>query len=168
MREHEGLIQTPNYPNKYPRISDCLWEINFGPGMDIDATFQSLSVEDENVPCKYDYVALTGTNLSRTVCGFNVPPPVSVKAGPLKIGFVSDDDTEFLGFSLHYKAEGKFLYACFSGGQIAFWMMSYTMMLLLFTEFRYLTNCLIAPSPVEDIEVATLWKIPEFCILQFL
>ena len=105
MTEYTSLIATPNYPNKYPRLTSCLWDIDFGPGMDIHVKFLDFNVEDT---CDYDYVTVSsGVNgTKRKYCGFDLPPPASVKGGPIQIGFVSDDDTELSGFSLEYEATG--------------------------------------------------------------
>ena len=105
MTEHEGIIQTPNYPNKYPRLTTCLWKIDFGVGMDVQMEFLDFNVEDT---CSYDYATvIAGQNQPKVYCGWTLPPGESVEAGSMSVGFVSDDDTELNGFAIQYKATGK-------------------------------------------------------------
>lgn len=111
MKDLNGAIQTPNYPSKYPRKTQCLWLIDFGEGMDVTVTFTFFNVEIQP-ECDYDYVTLhTGRNnsaprLGKQYCG-NKLPKVGTVTGPLSIFFISDDDTESEGFALEYKTSGK-------------------------------------------------------------
>lgn len=109
LSEHSGVIKTPNFPNKYPRLTKCLWSIDFGKGMDVVIKFVDFNVE--KIPkCEYDYATITAgvnnTNDEPKYCGFNLPPETKV-TGPVSVGFVSDDDTEFQGFIAEYETIGK-------------------------------------------------------------
>ena len=107
MKTLTGMIQTPNYPEKYLRKADCLWTIDFGMGMDVVVNFLVFDVE--KIPeCAFDYATLyKGTNVTiGRYCGFELPPRQRV-TGPLSIGFNSDGDTESKGFVVEYEAIGK-------------------------------------------------------------
>ena len=105
------MIQSPRYPNQYPRSTVCEWVIDFGYGIDVTFEFTVFDLESSQ-DCSYDYVTLhkginkTGEVMGEQYCGMDLPPSRTVN-GPLTIYFKSDFDTEFPGFSAEYSTAGE-------------------------------------------------------------
>lgn len=110
VNKEEGIIQTPNYPGKYPRSTSCLWLIDFGYGINVTLKFTHFDLENQP-NCTYDFVSVhagydnSALMLGEQYCGFVKPPKVTVN-GPLAIHFNSDEDTEFSGFEAMYDTTG--------------------------------------------------------------
>lgn len=114
-KDYRGFIESPNYPNDYPRSSDCGWILDFGPGIFIKVQFNDFVLE-EQITCSFDYVSiLDGPNQTSpvlqgttTYCG-NLKPPTVIHLGPLTILFRSDKDTAKKGFSASYETWGNLI-----------------------------------------------------------
>ncbi|XP_057313955.1 uncharacterized protein LOC130655241 isoform X2 [Hydractinia symbiolongicarpus] len=106
MTKRSDVIQSPNYPDLYPRATTCSWVIDFGYGMHVTLQFPKFDIEYQ-LNCTYDYVTLhQGLNiaspmLGKNYCGLKSPPSITV-TGPLTLHFVSDLDTEYTGFVAQY------------------------------------------------------------------
>ena len=57
MHQYQGVIQSPNYPEKYPRRESCSWVIDFGYGMDIYLAFEYFAIESQP-NCTFDYISM--------------------------------------------------------------------------------------------------------------
>ncbi len=108
-----GFIESPNYPNDYPRSSQCAWVIDFGPGIYVNIEFTNFILEEKSASC-FDYVSLhNGSTQSSPLvqgtskyCGTTKPPNLK-HLGPLTIYFASDKDTAKTGFAAYYKTWGR-------------------------------------------------------------
>ncbi|XP_033868277.1 platelet-derived growth factor D-like isoform X1 [Acipenser ruthenus] len=106
-----GYIQSPRFPNSYPRNLLLTWKL-FSPEntriqLDFDSHFGL--EEPENEICRYDFVEVEDVSETSTVirgrwCGHKeLPPRITSKTNKIKITFKSDD--YFVakpGFKLHY------------------------------------------------------------------
>ncbi|XP_065058301.1 uncharacterized protein LOC135686072 isoform X7 [Rhopilema esculentum] len=109
MKNTQGRVESPNYPNDYPSSSNCGWFIDFGPGIYVEIQFTVFLLEEQST-CSFDYVSLhDGPNLTSprlngttTYCGAS-KPPTTTHLGPLTVHFKSDKDTADKGFSATYR-----------------------------------------------------------------
>ncbi|XP_078495952.1 cubilin-like [Ciona intestinalis] len=104
-----GYITSPNYPNTYPRHSDCRYRINAGSSNRmITLKFTSFNLET-NINCNHDYVDVRLGGLgnwsptSRRYCGIR-PPTTQTITGVqyVYIRFLSDQSVQRPGFRLQY------------------------------------------------------------------
>ncbi|XP_015197261.1 platelet-derived growth factor D isoform X2 [Lepisosteus oculatus] len=106
-----GHIQSPRYPNSYPRNLLLTWKIlspeNTRILLDFDRHFGL--EEPENDICRYDFVEIEDLSETSTIirgrwCGHKeTPPRITSKTNTIKITFKSDD--YFVakpGFKLYY------------------------------------------------------------------
>uniref|UniRef100_A0A3B3IIF6 Platelet derived growth factor D n=1 Tax=Oryzias latipes TaxID=8090 RepID=A0A3B3IIF6_ORYLA len=105
-----GFIQSPRYPNAYPRNLLLSWKLLSAPGSRIHLEFDAQFglEEPENGVCRYDFVevedqAETSTIIWGRWCGQNAPPSLKSKSNVLRVTFKSDD--YFVakpGFKIYY------------------------------------------------------------------
>uniref|UniRef100_A0A4W5PRH7 Platelet derived growth factor D n=1 Tax=Hucho hucho TaxID=62062 RepID=A0A4W5PRH7_9TELE len=105
-----GVIQSPRYPNAYPRNLQLSWKLLSPHNTRITLEFDSHFVleEPENEVCRYDFVEVEDISETSTIvwgrwCGQRVPPRLTSKTNTLKVTFKSDD--YFVakpGFKLHF------------------------------------------------------------------
>ncbi|CAB1349266.1 unnamed protein product [Coregonus sp. 'balchen'] len=105
-----GAIQSPRFPNAYPRNLQLSWKLlsphNTRIALEFDSHFAL--EEPENEVCRYDFVEVEDISETSTIiwgrwCGQRVPPRLTSKTNTLKVTFKSDD--YFVakpGFKLHY------------------------------------------------------------------
>ncbi|XP_036392860.1 platelet-derived growth factor D isoform X1 [Megalops cyprinoides] len=106
-----GHIQSPRYPNSYPRNLLLSWKLlspeNTRIQLDFDGHFGL--EEPENEVCRYDFVEVEDISETSTIirgrwCGHKEPPPrITSKTNTIKVTFKSDD--YFVakpGFKLYY------------------------------------------------------------------
>jgi len=53
----EGFIMSPNYPNNYPALKDCIWTINVPVSNQIELNFTQFILE-QSLNCHYDFVEI--------------------------------------------------------------------------------------------------------------
>lgn len=105
-----GTIQSPNYPNIYPRNRDCRWVLTGPPGQTISLTFSSINYGLENsASCNYDYIELrNGSSATDSLlgkfCGTNVPGRVTTTGNSMYVHFHSDGSQQFTGFQATWQA----------------------------------------------------------------
>ncbi|XP_066555386.1 platelet-derived growth factor D isoform X2 [Amia ocellicauda] len=112
-----GHIQSPRFPNSYPRNLLLTWELispeNTRIQLDFDSHFGL--EEPENDVCRYDFVEVEDTSETSTVirgrwCGHKeTPPRLTSKTNTIKVTFKSDD--YFVakpGFKLYYSLVDDF------------------------------------------------------------
>ncbi|KAI1893941.1 hypothetical protein AGOR_G00128830 [Albula goreensis] len=106
-----GHIQSPRYPNSYPRNLLLSWKLlspeNTRIQLDFDSHFGL--EEPENDMCRYDFVEVEDTSETSTIiwgrwCGHKeLPPRITSKTNTIKVTFKSDD--YFVakpGFKIYY------------------------------------------------------------------
>ncbi|KAK2831081.1 hypothetical protein Q7C36_016167 [Tachysurus vachellii] len=105
-----GQIQSPRYPNAYPRNILLSWKLLAPPFTRVFLEFDGRFglEEPENSMCRHDFVEVDDISESSTItwgpwCGRNVPSPITSRNNIIRITFKSDD---FLvakpGFKLCY------------------------------------------------------------------
>ncbi|KAL9700067.1 hypothetical protein quinque_003508 [Culex quinquefasciatus] len=113
---YSGVIESPNFPDKYPVKADCLWTITVPPGNKIDLEFSHFDVEngmlfDKNNShvCNFDYVEITEQigeqPVSNKYCN-HMPTKITSKGPSLQIGFRTDGSGENGGFRLEWQING--------------------------------------------------------------
>ncbi|XP_029722333.2 cubilin homolog isoform X1 [Aedes albopictus] len=111
-----GVIESPNFPDKYPGSSDCLWTINVPLGNKIDIEFSHFELEngmifnsDQSHVCHFDYVEISEPNDEQNVpkkyCN-HMPASMTSKGSTVQIGFKSDTSGESIGFRLEWQLNG--------------------------------------------------------------
>ncbi|KAK6170352.1 hypothetical protein SNE40_018764 [Patella caerulea] len=100
----DGTFQSPNYPQKYPKYSDCQWRIETAVGTKIQLTFDDFDVEK-----KYDYVDVyDGSNTDSTKLGHYAgkeTPEVPLSSGNILIvRLKADQSKEKKGFQATFTA----------------------------------------------------------------
>eukprot|EP00794_Sanderia_malayensis_P004763 gene4763-5390_t len=119
VRGLEGMIQTPNYPQPYPRNISVTWTLiaharisqleSAASQFSIHLNFTVFDVEKVK-DCRYDYVQVRpSSNASWATqpkyCNFNRPPGIlSSSSGWTQIRFVTDTDREFMEFQVTWAA----------------------------------------------------------------
>lgn len=105
-----GTIQSPRFPNAYPRNLLLSWKLlspaNTRIHLEFDGHFGL--EEPENDACRYDFVEVEDISESRTIiwgrwCGQRAPPRLTSKTNTLRVTFKSDD--YFVakpGFKVHF------------------------------------------------------------------
>ena len=114
---------SPNYPEHYNDLHDCIIEIEFPRNEKVQLQFQSFAVESgEN--CKYDYLELIPSSENSTLiskgnktellsknnksdvsgvirkCGYDIPLPYTSDTHTLKLRFKSDKNRNRKGFKI--------------------------------------------------------------------
>ncbi|EDV29095.1 uncharacterized protein TRIADDRAFT_52620 [Trichoplax adhaerens] len=114
-----NTIASPNFPDKYPVLSNCCWKIILNNTQSIFFRFLAFNVE-YRLRCAFDYVMISpgstanktcddiaATSSSSAMCGNNIPPPVQINSNIVYINFHSDSvNGDNTGFQLKY--EGAF------------------------------------------------------------
>lgn len=109
-----GVIESPNFPDKYPSNINCTWIIDAPKGNKVNITFSHFELESTSSDgCKYDYLELReGSNDSPDTelgryCGTDVlPPKISSTQHRVYIDFKTDDYFTFGGFRLEWVING--------------------------------------------------------------
>lgn len=59
--QRTGTITSPDYPNPYPKSSECSYTIDLEDGFMVSLQFEDIfDIEDHpEVPCPYDYIKVT-------------------------------------------------------------------------------------------------------------
>ncbi|KAM9468657.1 platelet-derived growth factor D [Clarias gariepinus] len=93
-----GQIQSPRYPNAYPRNLLLSWKLLAPPFTRVVLEFDGRFglEEPENNMCRHDFVAVDDISESSTItwgpwCGRKAPSPITSKNNMIRIRFKSDD-----------------------------------------------------------------------------
>ncbi|XP_075251110.1 bone morphogenetic protein 1-like [Convolutriloba macropyga] len=110
LTEKPGVIQTPGYPNKYPKQKQCIWRITTAPGHRVSLRFVDFALENKE-DCSFDYVLLTdgpdsanGSVLGK-FCGEMNTRLETAKishSNVMTVHFVSDQTVVTRGFKAEY------------------------------------------------------------------
>jgi len=99
-----GDIQTPNYPDNYPRNIDATWDLIVADGSRIELTFSDFAIE--NAPsCSWDYVEVLDSDNSQMLktCGYTPPGVVTSTGNTMTVKFHSDGVVDHKGFKAMWK-----------------------------------------------------------------
>ncbi|XP_040606965.1 mannan-binding lectin serine protease 1 isoform X2 [Mesocricetus auratus] len=108
--QRTGTITSPDYPNPYPKSSECSYTIDLEEGFMISLQFEDIfDIEDHpEVPCPYDYIKIkAGPKVWGPFCGETSPEPISTESHSVQILFRSDNSGENRGWRLSYRAAGN-------------------------------------------------------------
>lgn len=107
--ESTGLITSPSFPDPYPILTRCIWDIHAPAHHRITVNFTQFDLEGVKAQeCDYDYVELRspmsdGKYIKNGVyCGTIQPFSVTSIANSLRIEFHSDNSIQKKGFSANY------------------------------------------------------------------
>ena len=62
MYSNAGVINSPNWPSKYPSLRDCYWKIEVGSGKGIKIAFMDFNLEYD-FGCDDDKVKVKGERI---------------------------------------------------------------------------------------------------------
>ncbi|XP_055977310.1 mannan-binding lectin serine protease 1 isoform X3 [Sorex fumeus] len=108
--QRTGVITSPDFPNPYPKSSECFYTIELEEGFMISLQFEDIfDIEDHpEVPCPYDYIKIkAGSNVFGPFCGEKAPEPINTQSHSIQIMFRSDNSGENRGWRLAYTAAGN-------------------------------------------------------------
>uniref|UniRef100_A0A6P4EUP2 Metalloendopeptidase n=1 Tax=Drosophila rhopaloa TaxID=1041015 RepID=A0A6P4EUP2_DRORH len=103
-----GTITSPSFPEMYPLLKECIWEIVAPPKHRISLNFTHFDLEGtahQQSDCGYDsvtvYSKLSENRLKRigTFCGSAIPPAATSEGNALRLEFHSDKSIQRSGFA---------------------------------------------------------------------
>lgn len=110
---YSGVIESPNFPDKYPHHADCEWTIDVPLGNKLHIEFSRFELE---VPlftssCDFDYLEIVEMGLdqreiSRKRHCRQRPETMEIAAASVKIAFHTDVSQSEAGFRLEWKIQG--------------------------------------------------------------
>ncbi|KAI4498132.1 hypothetical protein M0802_006618 [Mischocyttarus mexicanus] len=110
-----GVIESPNFPNKYDHSKICNWTINAPIGNKINLTFSHFDLEGphrKDDSCAYDYLEIkegrdgyANSELGK-FCGSNLPPKIQSTENEVFVNFFTDAYTANNGFRLEWVVNG--------------------------------------------------------------
>ncbi|MEQ2209692.1 hypothetical protein XENOCAPTIV_002638, partial [Xenoophorus captivus] len=108
--QHQGVIESLNFPNSYPGNSLCSWTIQASSGNTINYTFTAFQLEATS-SCNYDYIKLyNGPNeqapLIGAFCGNTPPAASSTTSSALTLVFRTDSSISMSGFQMMWYQNG--------------------------------------------------------------
>lgn len=115
MKQPNGTILSPSFPNEYPILKECVWEIIAPPQHKITLNFTHFELEGNTFyqasECEYDSVAVYSKvnedSLKRhgVFCGNKIPPTITSDGNTLRVEFKSDKTIQKSGFAAIYSTD---------------------------------------------------------------
>nr|XP_003701332.1 PREDICTED: bone morphogenetic protein 1 isoform X1 [Megachile rotundata] len=111
-----GTITSPNYPDYYPGLKDCVWHFVTKPGHRIKLIFKVFEMESHQ-ECNYDHIAIydgdsPDSHVLGKFCGTKEPHPILATGNQMYMVFKSDASIQRKGFlATHSTACGGHLVA---------------------------------------------------------
>uniref|UniRef100_A0A670Y9X6 Metalloendopeptidase n=1 Tax=Pseudonaja textilis TaxID=8673 RepID=A0A670Y9X6_PSETE len=104
-----GIITSPNWPDKYPSRKECSWEISATPGHRVKIVFIEFEIE-QHQECAYDHLEVfDGENEKSPIlgrlCGNKIPDPLIATGNKMFLRFVSDASVQRKGFQATHSTE---------------------------------------------------------------
>ncbi|XP_076174529.1 neuropilin and tolloid-like [Ptiloglossa arizonensis] len=101
--EAKQEFYSPNYPDNYPNLTECVRVLEADKGMLLKLDFRDEFKLEESPDCRYDFLEVRDgqhgySNLLGNFCGTNFPPEITSKTRYLWLRFHSDDSIEAKGF----------------------------------------------------------------------
>ncbi|XP_017793743.1 PREDICTED: neuropilin and tolloid-like protein 2, partial [Habropoda laboriosa] len=101
--ETKQEFYSPNYPDNYPNLTECVRVLEADKGMLLKLDFRDEFKLEESADCRYDFLEVRDgqhgySNLLGNFCGTNFPPEITSKTRYLWLRFHSDDSIEGKGF----------------------------------------------------------------------
>ncbi|KTG39949.1 hypothetical protein cypCar_00024434 [Cyprinus carpio] len=108
--ERSGEITSADFPETYPKTSDCTYRIELEEGFQITLEFDdTFDIEDHpEVTCPYDFIKIhAGDKVFGPFCGEQSPGKIQTGSNIVNILFHSDSTGENLGWKLTYTSTGS-------------------------------------------------------------
>lgn len=107
IKDPEGEISSPNWPDFYPSRKDCVWHFTTTPGHRIRLTFINFELEPHQ-ECTYDHIEVfDGRNINShslgRYCGSKLPHPITSSGNQMYMVFYSDASVQRKGFHASHK-----------------------------------------------------------------
>jgi len=117
LRGYYGVIESPNFPNKYEHSTNCSWTIEAPIGNTINLTFSHFDLEgiseQQSAQCTFDYLQImegdddTPNNNLALLCGnIDLPKKINSTQHQVFITFITDSFVAFNGFRLEWTVHG--------------------------------------------------------------
>ncbi|XP_072347970.1 tolloid-like protein 2 isoform X2 [Scyliorhinus torazame] len=105
----EGVIASPNWPDKYPSRKECTWAISATPGHRVKLAFNEFEME-QHQECVYDHLEVyDGAGEKAPIlgryCGSQTPEPLVSSGNKMFIKFQSDASVQRKGFEAKHSTE---------------------------------------------------------------
>ncbi|XP_041372182.1 cubilin-like [Gigantopelta aegis] len=105
-----GVIESPNFPNRYPHNRNCTWIIQTTLGNTVNVSFSHFDIESHS-SCRYDRLQVRDGNASDSavianLCGTTIPDMISSSGKKLLLNFMSDASMAGNGFRLEWITDG--------------------------------------------------------------
>uniref|UniRef100_A0A8C5K7S6 Metalloendopeptidase n=1 Tax=Jaculus jaculus TaxID=51337 RepID=A0A8C5K7S6_JACJA len=105
----EGILASPNWPDKYPSRRECTWNISSTAGHRVKLTFNDFEIE-QHQECAYDHLEVyDGADSLASIlgrfCGSKKPDPVVASGSSLFLKFYSDASVQRKGFQAVHSTE---------------------------------------------------------------
>ncbi|XP_044537617.1 tolloid-like protein 1 [Gracilinanus agilis] len=109
IHKNEGQIQSPNYPDDYRPMKECVWKIIASENYNVGLTFQAFEIERHD-SCAYDYLEIRdgsseNSPLIGRFCGYDKPEDIRSTSNTLWMKFVSDGTVNKAGFAANFFKE---------------------------------------------------------------
>ncbi|XP_041354910.1 blastula protease 10-like [Gigantopelta aegis] len=113
LRQQDGSISSPGYPNRYHDDTTCHWLILGPPGSTIKLWFNHFEMEEDyEGPCDYDWleVRTLGPHLAGLkLCGSGPSTSLDYPGNALYLRFHCDESySEYSGFEAGYSISGGY------------------------------------------------------------
>ncbi|XP_038639207.1 tolloid-like protein 2 [Scyliorhinus canicula] len=105
----DGVIASPNWPDKYPSRKECTWAISATPGHRVKLAFNEFEME-QHQECIYDHLEVyDGPGEKAPIlgryCGRRRPEPLVSSGNKMFIKFLSDASVQRKGFEAKHSTE---------------------------------------------------------------
>ncbi|XP_059225289.1 cubilin homolog [Stomoxys calcitrans] len=105
-----GIIESPNFPEPYPELLNCKWDIEAGSKNKIQLAFSHLSLETDSMQCEHDYVEVWDMQdsdvLTKQRLCTHQSQPITSQGNHFRLLFVTDYSNSKNGFRAEYSRQG--------------------------------------------------------------
>lgn len=103
-----GEVNSPNWPDYYPKETECTWHFTTTHGNRVKLTFSEFEIES-HADCTYDRLEIFDGADDRSrrlasLCGYNPPPPVVSTRNQVFVKFYSDTSVQKRGFLIKHSS----------------------------------------------------------------
>ncbi|KAK6493301.1 dorsal-ventral patterning tolloid-like protein 1 [Huso huso] len=104
-----GVITSPNWPDKYPSRKECTWAVTATPGHRVKVSFNEFEIE-QHQECAYDHLEVYDGESDKAailgrLCGSKIPDPVISNGNKMYLRFISDASVQRKGFQATHSTE---------------------------------------------------------------